>query len=470
MHRLPLFLLAIAVATVSSVAAQEQTECDPVDLLDVEEVWSGTGDMAFVQGPFLIRCRNGAELRANQGTLNRPARELLLVGNVSYRDSTRTLTADQATYTSTTRRLYAVGNVVFTNTTEGTTIRGPELEYFATSPTRPEAQVNAGNRPHLTLMPRDSAGTGEPLEIDADRLSIVGDDDLTAYGNVVIKRTDLDATAAEARYDGERERLELRENAAVQGKDNTLRGDLIEAQMEGDALKEVRSRKNAVLEAKDMRVTAPDVQLFFKDELVERTIARSDSTAPTERPLALTKTFRLVADSIDALAPGQELETVTAIGSARGETIDTLRAAPSPDPADSTSAEARSLIESDWISGDTIVGYFSRADTAATEPADTSVQLDRIVARGTALSLYHIQRDSAAAPADTATTGQPPRKGMNFVSAQTISLTFKEGEVEVADLVGVKRGIYLDPAPRTAAASAAPPTAPAEPPAGGGQE
>jgi lipopolysaccharide export system protein LptA len=458
--RLALALGVALLSTFSAAAAQQEDKCDLIESVRTD-VQTPT---VFVQGPFLFTCTSGAELRADQGTLNQTTGELLLVGHVAYLDPERTLDADQATYTRATRRLYATGNVVFTNRVEGTTIRGPELEYFATSPDRPEAQVNAGNRPHLTLMPRDTAGSRDPLEIDADRLTIIGNDDLTAFGNVVMKRPDLDATAEEARYNGELETLELRRKAVVKGKDNVLRGELIEAQLENDVLKEVRSREHAVLEAKDMRVTAPDVHLFFREELVERTVARSDSTtAAADRPLAVTKTFRLVADSIDAVAPGQELETVTAIGRARGETIDTTRAAPAAGSADSATTEESSLIASDWIAGDTIVGHFSRRDstTAAgsTESADTAIQLDRIIARGTALSLYHIQEDTTRADTAAATRG---RRGVNFVSAQVITLSFKEGEVDVAELHGVKRGIYLDPAP-----AGAPPTAPAAP-AGGG--
>jgi lipopolysaccharide export system protein LptA len=426
MPRVLLLLVALALGAAPGLRAQSD-QCNTVDLPDVEEQYEGAGEMLYVRGPFLVRCVSGAELRADSGTLNRLTRELLLVGRVDYRDAERTLTADQATYSSVTRRLYATGNVVFTDRVQGTTIRGPELEYYATGANRPEAQVNAGRRPHLTLMPRDTARSDEPLEIDADDMTIVGSDDLTARGSVVITRPDLTATASEARYDGAAESLALREDAVVMGGENVLRGRFIDAQLENDALKEVHSREGAVLEAKDMRVTAADVRLFFREELVERTIARADTAFPGERPVAVTKTFRLVADSIEAVAPGQELERVIAVGDARGETIDTLRAMPAPESAPDVApdtaaaptepAAASSLVESDWIAGDTIIGYFERADSAAaaesTEPGDTSVTLKRIVARGAAKSLYRMDRDSTAAESSSA----PARKGVNFVSA-----------------------------------------------------
>ncbi|MBW3629898.1 MAG: hypothetical protein KY464_11445 [Gemmatimonadetes bacterium] len=505
MIRRVLFLLLPFALAAASPAAAQTSECNPVDLPEVEEVYQGAGDIATVQGPFLIRCVNGAELRANQGTLNRLTRELFLVGKVDYRDAQRTLTSDQATYTSITRRLYATGNVVFTNIAEGTTIRGPELEYFATTPERPEPQVNAGSRPHLTLMPRDTARSDAPLEIDADRLNVVGSDNLTAFGSVVITRPDLNATADEARYQGGTETLGLRGKAVVKGKDNVLSGDTIVAELEKGALQEVRSRGDAVLEATDMRVTAPDVQLFFREELVERTVARSDSSAPASRPLAVTKsfrleadsiiavtpkqelervnaigrargetkTFRLVGDSIEAIAPGRQLERVTAVGRARGETVDTTASAPAAGSADTATAEAPSLIASDWISGDTIIGHFARGDSATapapTEAADSAVELQRIVARGTALALYRLERDSARAePAGNAAEQPSGRRAVNFVSADAITLTFAAGEVDVAELHGVRRGIYLDPAPPAAAPESPTATDAAAPIAGGG--
>jgi lipopolysaccharide assembly outer membrane protein LptD (OstA) len=88
-----------------STAAAQQDECNLIENVRVD-VQPTT---VFVQGPFLFRCASGAELQANFGTLNRLTHELLLVGNVDYRDAQQTLTSDQATYTSITRRLYATG-------------------------------------------------------------------------------------------------------------------------------------------------------------------------------------------------------------------------------------------------------------------------------------------------------------------------------------------------------------------------
>lgn len=442
MRSLAIVLLAFcALCALPGGAGAQDDSCDAVIVPDYTRTPEG---ISYVVGPFLFRCTSGAELRADSGTVY-PGGEILLVGNVDYRDPTRTLTAARATYSRPIRRLYATGNVVFTDRAEGTTIRGPELEYFAAMPGRPEAQVNAGSRPHLTLRPRREGvdADDEPLEIDADRITVLGNDDLSAYGSVVITRTDLNATAAEARYDGATEGLELRGGAVVRGKDNVLRGEVVQAQLTENELTGVRARTRAELESTDLRVNAPDIQLVFKEELVERAIARRGDDTTAARPVALSPDFRLVADSIDALTPSQRLERVIAVGRARGESIDTTAAGGAA--VDSAgAARTPSLIDSDWLEGDTITGYFVQRDTAAAASTDsTSTELERLVARGQAQSLYRI-RDEDAQPDD------PP--GVSWVSAGMITVRMVGGEVEVTEVADVYRGIYLDPAPPGGAA------------------
>lgn len=449
---------ALLLAAAGSASAQAGS-CDLVESQRVER--NPITGIIQIEGPFLVRCEGGAVLRASQGTLSEYSRELVLVGNVHFEDPEQTLTADNATYTSPIGRLYATGNVVFTNRTEGSTIRGPELEYYRPMEGRPDAIVNAGQRPHLTLQPRERTEGSEPLEIDADRVSIQGRSDLSAFGDVVIRRSDLDARAAEARYQEDTEALELRGNAEIRNEDFALAGEVIHADLAEGALEHVQARTGAALEGKDLTVTAAELQMFFTDELLQRAVARGGEG--DARPRAVARNFRLTADSIDALTPGQELEQVIAIGRARGETVDTTRAdsgevavapappadtAAAPDSAASTlpdsAASALALIDHDWIVGDTLIGYFEAPDSLAPADSaavgDTTVVLRRIVARGAAQSLYRVEaRDSAAAG--------DGRRGVNYLAGETIELTFEEGELDVAQVTGLRRGLYLDPLP-----------------------
>ena len=451
------FLLAVASSLLIADRARAQAvdECNAVDVPRFEQMPDGT---RVVEGPFVFRCSSGAELRADSGTIY-PGGEILLNGNVFYEDADRTLTSNQATYSRPIRRLYATGDVVFTNRAEGTTLRGPELEYFAETPERPEAQVNAGGRPHLTIIPNADSGGDDPLEIDADRVAIIGGDDLSAYGAVVITRPDMRATAEEARFQGDAESLELRRNAVIESEENTLRGEVIHARLAENELQEVRARTNARLESKDLTVTAPDVQLFFVAEAVNRAVARRGDDSTAARPVALSRDFRLEADSIDAITPAQRLEQVIAIGRARGESVDTASAPPSADTTTAPAAplvETPALIAADWLVGDTIIGYFVQRDSAdGAESADTTAQLDRLVARGSAQSLYKVRNDDQGG-------GDAPRApGVSYVAAELITVRMRDGEVDVTEVAGVYSGLYLDPAAsQEAPAASAPEGAP----------
>ena len=465
--RAALIALAAAVPCIAAPAQAQQRQCDLIDRglnARTEQVQIGGMSVINFLDPFLFRCTDGTELRANRGTLNQTTRELQLWGDVFFEDPVRTLTADEATYQSAISRLHARGNVFFRNREEGSTIRGPELEYFSATETRPEPQVHAQQRPHLTLQPRERGEDAEPLEIDADQVTIFGQDQLHASGSVVITRTNMRATSREAQYNGETGGLELRGDAVIRSDEYDLAGEVVQAQTDDGVLRHVHARTAASLTGEDLNVTAPDLQLFFADELLQRAVARGEppreadeaavgAVAARERAIATSRTFRLEADSIDALVPAQRVEQVVAIGSARGESIDTLEARgrpgsaegdaaldrPGEQPQAADSVEARVLAsdmtEGDWIRGDTITGYFSTPDTA-TAPGDTAVVLDRIIARGSALSLYRMEKDGAQ-PGD--------RRGINFLVGDVIALTFTEGELEMAEVEGLLKGIFLDP-------------------------
>jgi lipopolysaccharide export system protein LptA len=469
-------LVAIVAAGMCAAGPADapQRECDLIDRglnARTEQVELGGMTVINFLDPFLFRCTDGTELRANRGSLNQTTRVLELWGDVFFEDPVRMLTADEATYNSAIGRLHARGNVFFRNLEEGSTIRGPELEYFSATEMRPQPQVHARQRPHLTLQPREAAEDAEPLEIDADDVTMFGQDQLNATGSVVITRTDMRATSGEAQYNGETGGLELRGGAAIRSREYDLGGEVIQAQTADGVLEHVHARTAASLSGDDLDVTAPDLQLFFADELLQRAVARGDRARPDdeeagagpprERAVATSRTFRLEADSIDALVPGQRVEQVVAIGSARGESIDTLATQESPvSPDDDETLDVRApeqradtavarlaagdrLTERDWIRGDTIIGYFSAPETiatagdTATAPGDTAVVLDRIIARGSALSLYRLAKED----------GQPgDRRGINFLVGDVIALQFAAGELELAEVDGLRKGIFLDPA------------------------
>jgi lipopolysaccharide export system protein LptA len=412
-------------------------------------------------GPLLVRCTAGEELRADSADIFQATDEVHLFGRVDYKDPARTLTSDYATYNSRTGRLWATGNVVFTDRVRGSTLRGPTLEYFRATETRPEPEAIATGRPHLTVVPRDE-GTGrrDPMEVDADRITTVGERYVTANGRVEIRSTEMNGAADEAFYDSDAERLELRRNARATGDRFELTGGFIRTDLRDGALQYVLAREDARLVNERLQVDGPQLQLWFADDLLQRLVSGQvdGGEGKPGRSVALATGFRLEADSLEAILPAQQLREVHAIGTAQGEAWDADRVSgpalasgePTPERIVELARQQRDL-----LFADTVIGFF-RQDTAAAPAAEGAPEpepeLERMLAVGEAWSLYQGRAD-----------GRNGAAGINYVTGDRIDLAFSDGEVDVARVQGLKRGLYLDPLATGAPAPAAPG---AEPPAG----
>lgn len=495
-------LLALGMLVGLRAPAAAQNVCDLVyQTGDWVSVGAEGQRVINAAGPLLVRCSNGEELRADSAVLYEAINEVHLFRRVDYQDPTRSLTSDYATYNGNTGRLWATGSVVFTDKNRGSTLRGPNLEYYRAAEGRPDAQAIATERPHLTVAPKPGGNSRQrdPMEVDADRITTVGEKFVTAEGNVVIDGKEMDAWAAEAYYDADAERMELRRNARAKGESYELTGDYIESDLAEGVLERVLSRGNARLVEERLRVTGPQLQLFFARDSLQRLVSgqvpSADSARVPGRSVALARGFRMEADSLEALTPGQKIRRVTAIGTAEGQAWDTARVA-SPAPADTSAAAPDSvgglaLGERDLIYADTIIGFFredtvppagrpSPADSARAAAADpstpvrtdsvrpaardsTQAELERMLAVGSARSLYRMR------PSREERTDSTAKMGINYVIADTIDLSFLEGEVDVATVRGLKKGVYLDPVkadsagadslPRDSAAVAAGPPA-----------
>lgn len=480
-------LLALLAALAAAPAAAQNT----CTLIYQTGPWSAVGPegqrVIHASGPLLVRCAAGEELQADSAVLYEPINEVHLFRRVDYQDPGRALTSDQATYNGNTGRLWAMGNVVFTDRGRGSTLRGPNLEYFRPAPAqgRPDAQAIATGRPHLTVAPSGERRR-EPMEVDADRITTVGERYVTAEGNVVIEGDGMDAWAEQAFYDATEERLELRRSARARGERFDLTGDFIQTQLADGSLTEVLARGRARLVEERLRVTGPQIRMFFERDSLARLVSGhvpDGGAGAAGRSVALARGFRMEADSLEALTPGQRVRRVSAIGGARGEAWDTTRVAgPAPsDTAAADSAHGLALGERDLIFGDTVLGFFrdaaaaAGADTAAAgsaapapPPGERDAELERVLAMGNARSLYRLtpSQGEGSAPDPDA------RRGINYVIGDTIELRMAAGEVETATVRGLKRGVYLDPAAPAPAetpapAESLPPPAPAAPPATG---
>jgi hypothetical protein len=164
------------------------------------------------------------------------------------------------------------------------------------------------------------------------------------------------------------------------------------------------------------------------------------------RPYALAQDFLLRGDSVDVLVPGEILQEVRAVGSARGESAgrDSLNASETPE-----------LIRKDWLEGDTIVAFFKEVgDSAVAEPgqvdtaagetvadtAEAEYQLEELVARGRARSMYRM------AASDSTVAEEPGRFAVHYVVGNEIRILLNpEGEAERMEVEGQTRGIHLEP-------------------------
>lgn len=431
----------------------------------------GSGDIISVK-QVVLDCGGGTTILANEANIFLSSRQTHLFGNVRFQDPTRRLTSNNAIYSSATGYLHATGDVVFSDVQSGSTLRGPDVEYWRAMPGRPQPQMIATGRPHLTLVPEQRRGgeRQEPLEVDGDRVTFVGDD-MTATGSVVLRRPDLTAYGNQAQYGRATGRLNLLGNARVDAERYDLSAEQIDASMPAGGMDRLVARTNAILTGEQLRIQAPELHLFFGDDRLQRLVARQlpgagSAAARATQPVATAQGFRLQADSLEAVLPSQRLETVVAVGNARGENRDTVAPAPPVrTAADPTPADTLARLDRDWITGDTIVGRFEPRDTTpGAAGADTAVVLRTLVARGAAQSLYRLEaRDTT--PAGTAaatrpqaadTTARPaPRRGLNFLAGDTIALSFRAGQLDEARVTGLQRGLYLDPLPPRPAAPAA---------------
>lgn len=455
MRRLLAILLAAAAGAALPRGAAAQNVCN---LVYQQGGWSSSGPegqrIINAGGPLNVRCANGEDLRADSAVMFEAINEVHLFGRVDYQDPTRALTSDYATYNGNTGRLWATGNVVFTDKNRGSTLRGPNLEYFRAGMGRPQAQAIATERPHLTVVP--SSRGRQPMEIDANRITTAGEQFMTAEGNVVIDGKEMDAWANEAYYDATAEKMELRGSARAKGEQYELTADYIESTLAQGAIDRVLARGNSRLVQERLRITGPQLQMFFARDSLQRLVSGNAPQAKG-RSVALSRGFRMEADSLEALTPGQRVRQVIAIGAAQGQSWDTLQVA-GPTPQDAAgqpdTVAGLALGQRDLLFGDTIIGYF-QSDSAraaarpAGAPADTSqnAQLERLLALGSARSLYRMAPSSDSAQAARA----GGRRGINYLIGDTIDLAFAEGEVDVATVRGLKRGVYLDPALRDTA-------------------
>jgi lipopolysaccharide export system protein LptA len=438
----PAFGIGVVVFCLPAVGlAQETSNCEllpnPTRTVDITnrgspaETWFVT-DAVFV-------CEGDRRIVARNATYHVGGGQFILDGNVQVDEPGRSLRSGFAQYYSDSRQLHAHTNVVLRDTRSGSIITSQLLDLYEQSPDRPETLIVAsGGAPRALLFEERAGGVRDSTIIDAQEIRIFGEQSFRATGDAVMRRDSLTATGRTIDYAEQARRLDVAGSAVVQTPAQTLRGDSITATIaEDDAIENVLARHAASLETEDLNVTAPAIRLLFEDGGVTRMVAmmwvaaRDADTA--DRPRVVSEEFRLESDSIDVLAPEQQLREAVAIGDAYGERVlpDSLRALLPDGPPD-----LLALISSDWMRGDTVRARFVPNPRAETDTAAAATIMEQLSAYGDLAQSMYGMRDERDAEA---------RLSFNYLLASYIEVNFADGQVSTVAASGNARGIYLQP-------------------------
>ncbi|MEO5579823.1 MAG: hypothetical protein ABIR58_04140, partial [Gemmatimonadaceae bacterium] len=239
---------------------------------------------------------------------------LFLVGSVRYSETRAKVNSDRMTFFQLEDRLRAEGSVDV-RLQSGTTMRGPNADYYRVSPSRPLSRTEASGRPHMSLVQTTVSGQqGDPVDVVANRIVAEGDDLVYASGQVLITRPDLVAKGDSAFLDGAREFARLMVDPSIVSRRDrpfTLSGGVIDLFSRNKELERVVASPNGHALSRDLELVADSVDLRIGARQLQRVIAWGKS-----RARALSPDREIVADSIDALMPSQRLREVRATGDA----------------------------------------------------------------------------------------------------------------------------------------------------------
>lgn len=372
-----------------------------------------------------IRLRCGGAVMTGDSAVHHEAEERAeMIGDVSYRDTIRTLSARRLDYHEANSRVVATGDVELVRLSSGARLRGPRVTFLRGLGAR--GRTLATGRPHMTVPPR--AG-GEPVEVDADETEFVGEDLALARGNVVITRSDFDATADSARFESELGRLYGRPQLTAQGA--RMEGDSIHARLAEEGIERIRAFGNARVAGESVRMAGEEIEVRW----AAGEIARIEVFG-AERSLAGGEAFLVAGDSLDVAFTTGRPDSVTAVGTAR-----TFQLESELDPGAPLSEPAADLSPgTSWVQGDSVRAWFEPAP--ARGDAGREANIRRLKAVGDARSYFAAVRDTA----------RSPRESRNYILGATVDIHFEDGE-PVGVTADQAIGVFLEPSDETVPAA-----------------
>ena len=412
-------------AAPAALLAQAPQECT----LDYESPTGNTRTQAiqlangryniFQGGGVLYRCRGQDNtIIADSSEYYGDQSVLYMIGNVHYRETRAKVDSDRMTYYQLEDRLRAEGNVNVV-LESGTTMRGPIVDYYRATATRPLAKAVATGHPTMRLIERTADGKpAEPVNVVANQIVSEGENQVFASGAVEITRPDVLAKGDSAFLDSRREFAKLMRSPSVVSRGErpfTLRGGVINLYTNNRVLERVVATPDGHALSQDLELVADTVDLRLKDDKLQRVIAWGNKPARSISP-----DREIVADSLDVLMPGQRMREVRAIGNAY--------ASSSPDTIHVISSDR------DWMRGDTIIAQF---DSVARNDTTTKPQPRRIVASGNATSFHQLAADARVRSLPN----------INYVKGKIITVLLANKEVTQVEVFEQASGVYIEPLP-----------------------
>ena len=201
---------------------------------------------------------------------------LYLIGNVHYRETKAKVDSDRMTYFQLEDRLHAEGNVNVL-LQSGTTMKGPAIDYYRATPTRPQATAIATGHPTMKIVEANSSGRpSEPINVVANQITSQGDNQVFATGAVEITRPDVIAKGDSAFMDSRLEIARLMKSPSVQSRRDkpfTLTGGVIVLYSQNRLLRRVVATPNAHVLSQDLELVSDSIDMRMSNDRLERVMA-----------------------------------------------------------------------------------------------------------------------------------------------------------------------------------------------------
>lgn len=427
-----LLFCGLTVAPATPAAAQQRCTLQINAPVRNSVATEGAGGYTHHLGGGTIRLRCGGAVMTGDSAVHHEAEARAeMIGNVSYRDTTRTLSADRLDYYEVSSRVVATGDVELVRLSNGARLRGPRVTFLRGLGA--EGRTLATGRPHMTV-PASRGGTagGEPVKVDADETEFIGEELALARGDVVIERSDFDATADSTRFEGDLGRLYGRPQLTA--RNARMVGDSIHAQLADEGLDWLHSFGNARVTGESVTMAGDEIEV----QLAAGEISRIEVFGAA-RSLAGGEAFLIAGDSLDIAFTGGRPDSVMSVGTARTFQLDVEL-----DPGVPLSEPAADLAGgASWVQGDSVRVWLEPGP--AQEGSDAVIR--RLRAVGDARSYFAAVRDTA----------RSPRESRNYILGSAVDIRFEGGE-PVSVTAEQAIGVYLEPSDETVPAAGTPST------------